>query len=61
MRDGWMFEPYLKVRQIKGLRQRIEIAMEKFLISRADRVTTVTQPLIDDIVNRLDIPKDKAF
>jgi len=61
MRDGWMFEPYLEMRQSKGLRQRIEFAMEKFLISQVDSVTTVTQPLLDDIVNRLDISNNKAF
>ena len=61
MRDGWMFEPYLEIRQIKGLRQRIELAMERFLISRADSVSTVTQPLIDDLTNRLSVPKNKVF
>lgn len=61
MRDGWMFEPYLEIRQIKGLRKRIELAMERFLISQADSVSTVTQPLIDDLADRLSVPRNKAF
>ena len=61
MRDGWMFEPYLAIRQVKGLQQRIESAMERLLISRADSVTTVTRPLLDDIIKRLCVPRDKTF
>jgi len=61
MRDGWMFEPYRLIRRIKGFRQRIEIAMEKFLLSRADSITTATKPLADDFITRLSIPENNVF
>jgi len=61
MRDGWMYEPFLEVRKNKGRRQRLEFALEKFFLARADKVTTVTQPLMSDLTERLKVPEHKAF
>ena len=61
MRDGWMYEPFLEVRKKKGWRQGLEYALERFLLARADSVTTVTQPLRDDLIKRLKFPKNKTF
>ena len=61
MRDGWMYEPFLEVRKNRGGRQRLEFALEKFLLARADSVTTVTQPLMNDLTGRLEVPEHKAF
>ena len=60
LRDGWMFEPYKVVRLRRGPRRTIELFLEKILLRQADRITTVTRPIGDDLVNRLQIPRSRV-
>lgn len=61
LRDGWMFEPYKVVRLRKGPRRDVELFLEKTLLRQADRITTVTRPIGDDLVNRLNIPRNRIY
>ncbi len=61
LRDGWMFEPYLEIRKGRGLRQRAECFLERMLLSRPDRITTVSKPLAVDLRNRFGISKEDVF
>jgi len=60
MRDGWMFEPYLYFRSLRGFRRWLECEIERFLLSKADAITAVTQPIIDDLISRLKVTHYKA-
>lgn len=61
LRDGWMYEPFLEVRKHDGLRKRLESALERSILTQADSVTTVTQPILNDLNERLNVAGNKTF
>ena len=51
LRDGWRYEPY---RGWDGrLRDRFDAALERFVMRRAPRATTVAEPITRDLQTRL--------
>jgi glycosyltransferase involved in cell wall biosynthesis len=52
LRDGWSFEPSGE-RFPPGRRRRLDTALERAVIARADAVVAVTPPIADDLRDRL--------
>ena len=46
-RDGWLFEPLKQVLHRNPLRRRLEKYLERLVVSRADAVVSVSQPMTD--------------
>jgi glycosyltransferase involved in cell wall biosynthesis len=56
LRDGWGFEPIMKQEMWPTrIQHRISERMERRLLSRADAVTAITKPVIDDLRRRLGV------
>jgi glycosyltransferase involved in cell wall biosynthesis len=52
LRDGWTFEPH-HVRWPTRLQKRLDGALERNLLTRADALVAVTRPIADDLAGRL--------
>ena len=50
-RDGWSFEPYREPFPTR-LQRRLDRALERQVVRRADLVSTVTEPISDDLRRR---------
>jgi glycosyltransferase involved in cell wall biosynthesis len=46
-RDGWLFEPLKQVLHRNALRRRLEERLERLVVSRANAVISVSQPMTD--------------
>lgn len=53
LRDGWRFEPYRDF--ALGLQERQDTQLERAVLSRADRVTAVSEPITSDLGERLGV------
>ena len=51
LRDGWRFEPYRDFPL--DIEERVDARMERRVLSYADRVTAVSEPIAADLRNRL--------
>ena len=51
LRDGWRFEPYRDFPL--GFEERVDAGMERRVLSQADRVTAVSEPITADLRDRL--------
>ncbi len=51
LRDGWRFEPYRDFPL--DIEERVDARMERGVLSHADRVTAVSEPIAADLRNRL--------
>ena len=47
LRDGWRFEPYRDFPL--GFEERVDAGMERRVLSQADRVTAVSEPITADL------------
>lgn len=54
LRDGWRFEPYREFPTAP--QRRLDAGFERRLLTRADRVTAVSEPIAADLRARLGIP-----
>lgn len=48
LRDGWTFEPPT----LRPYFRRLDRRLERLVVERADRVTAVTEPIVDDLADR---------
>jgi glycosyltransferase involved in cell wall biosynthesis len=55
LRDGWVFESMKDRIWLSDAQHRYSARMERRLLRRADAVTAVTQPIVDDLAERLGI------
>jgi len=51
-RDGWLFEPLAAFLRENRLRRRLDGRLEAWVVSRAARVVTVSEPLTEDFRRR---------
>jgi len=55
LRDGWVFESMKDRIWVSAAQHRYNARLERRLLSRADAITAVTEPIVEDLRARLDL------